>query len=186
MKTVHLPIELDELILRRVEYDDEADLFEYYGDPEVARFQFWIPRTIEQIDQIVAQQLETRLGDPGVPYMMVAVLKADGKVIGDCQLTITSVEDRQGEIGFAFNPRYSGRGLATRAVTAAIGFGFARLNLHRIVAAVDVRNERSWRLMERIGMRREAHFLHDARGKDEWIDDYVYAVLESEWTALGK
>ncbi|MGQ0633036.1 MAG: GNAT family N-acetyltransferase [Planctomycetaceae bacterium] len=58
--------------------------------------------------------------------------------------------------------------------------------MHRIVAAVDVRNDRSWRLMERIGMRRAAHFIHDARAKDEWVDDYVYAILESEWPPTAR
>jgi RimJ/RimL family protein N-acetyltransferase len=186
MKPALLPIELDQLTLRRVTYDDRSDLVEYYGNPEVSRFDFWDPQTIEQIDQRIAQQFEVGVGDPGVPLLLAAELKSEAKVIGDCQLTIDSIEDRQGEIGFAFNPAYSGRGLATRAVKAALGFGFAQLNLHRIVATVDVRNERSWRLMERIGMRREAHFLHDARAKGEWVDDYVYAVLESEWAAIAK
>jgi RimJ/RimL family protein N-acetyltransferase len=51
------------------------------------------------------------------------------------------------------------------------------------MAAVDVRNEPSWRLMERVGMRREAHFVHDNLMGDEWIDDFVYAMLEDEWHA---
>jgi RimJ/RimL family protein N-acetyltransferase len=186
MKTARLPIEIDELILRRVVYDDRADLIEYYGDPEVSKFQFWEAWSLEQIDQLIAQQLEIRIGDPGVPLILVAVLTSEAKVIGDCQLTINSVEDRQGEIGFAFNPAFSGRGLATKVVTAAIRFDFARLNLHRIVASVDVRNEKSWRLMERVGMRREAHFLHDAHAKHEWTDDFVYAILESELAPPGK
>jgi RimJ/RimL family protein N-acetyltransferase len=186
MKRDTLPFDIDELILRRVEPEDRADLFEYYGNPEVARYEFWDPWRIEQIDDLIAEQPQFRLGDPGVPIVLVAELKPEGKVIGDCQLTINSVEDGQGEIGFTFNPAYSGRGLATKAVTAALGFGFTRLRIHRIVAAVDIRNEGSWHLMERVGMRREAHFLHDAHAKGEWIDDYVYAMLETEWAAAAK
>src|SRR5262249_27418806 len=102
-------------------------------------------------------------------------------VIGDCQLTVTSVEDRQAELGFAFNPRYTGRGLATRAVTAVLGFGFVQLGLHRIIASTDTRNERSWQLTERGGMRREAHFRHDNFVNGEWMDSFVYAMLDDEW-----
>ena len=91
------------------------------------------------------------------------------------------MEDRQGELGFSFNPTYGGRGLATEAVYAALGYGFTSLGLHRIFAGVDTRNERSWKLMERIGMRREAHFIHANLEGEEWIDDFTYAILESEW-----
>ncbi len=178
-----LPIDVDELTLRRVEYDDRADLFEIYSNPEVARYQFFDPWTLGQVEQLVYSQSEVFAGDPGVPFVLVAVLRSEGKVIGDCQITINSVEDRQGEVGFSFNPEYSGRGFATKAANATLGFGFTRLNLHRIVAAVDVRNASSWRLMERVGFRREAHFVHDSLLNGEWIDDYVYSMLEDEWHA---
>ena len=120
-------------------------------------------------------------GDPGVPLVLVVSLDAESRVIGDCSLTITSFEDRQADVGFAFNPRYHGNGYATKAVNATLGFGFLELGMHRLSGASDVRNERSWKLMERIGMRREAHFVHDCHTKGEWIDDYLYAMLENEW-----
>jgi RimJ/RimL family protein N-acetyltransferase len=53
--------------------------------------------------------------------------------------------------------------------------------MHRIYAFVDTRNDRSWRLMERIGMRREGHFVRWRKIKNEWIDDYGYAMLANEW-----
>jgi RimJ/RimL family protein N-acetyltransferase len=176
-----LPIRVDQLTLRRVEYRDAADLFEIYSDPEVARYQFFQPWAPQQGEQLIYSQAEIFAGDPGVPFVLVAVLDSEDKVIGDCQITINSVEDQQGEIGFTFNPRFSGRGFATKAVSAALGFGFRHLGLHRIMAAVDTRNEPSWRLMERVGMRREAHFVHDNFVNEKWIDDYVYAMLENEW-----
>jgi len=178
-----LPIDVDELSLRRIEYEDRADLFEIYSNPDVARYQFFEPWTAEQIEDLVYSQSEVFAGDPGVPFVLVAVLRSQNKVIGDCQITINSVEDQQGEIGFTFNPEFSGRGFATKTVHAVLGYGFTRLSLHRIMAAVDVLNEPSWRLMERIGMRREAHFVHDNLMDGEWIDDYVYAMLKDEWNA---
>jgi len=178
-----LPIDVDELTLRRVKYTDGADLFEIYSNPEVAHYQFFEPWTPEQVEQLVYSQSDVFAGDPGVPFVLVAVIRANNKVIGDCQITINSVEDQQGEIGFTFHPEFTGQGFATRTVNAALGYGFTRLKLHRIMAAVDVRNEPSWRLMERIGMRREAHFVHDNLVNGEWIDDYVYAMLENEWHA---
>lgn len=59
-------------------------------------------------------------------------------------------------------------------------FAFQTLDLHRIYAGTDTRNERCWRLLERVGMRREAHFRHEYCIGGEWIDSYVYATLEGE------
>lgn len=176
-----LPLVTERLLLRRLSHTDAAALLAIYGNEENARYEFsgaWSP---EQVDDLIRSQSNVDLGDPGVPYFLAAVEQQTGAVVGSVQLTITSVQDQQGELGFSFNRNYGGRGLATEAVHAVLGYGFAFMGLHRIVAGVDSRNERSWRLMERVGMRREAHFLHASLEGDEWIDDLVYAILDHEW-----
>ena len=178
-----LPIELDNLSIRRVEYRDASDLLEIYSNPNAAKYEFEGLWTADDIEDLLHSQADIYAGAPGVPLMLAVELQETNKVIGCCQITINSVQDRQGEIGFTFNPLYCGRGLATRAVDASLGYGFTSLQLHRIMAAVDVLNERSWQLMERIGMRREAHFVHDNLVDGEWVDDYVYAMLDNEWRA---
>jgi RimJ/RimL family protein N-acetyltransferase len=176
---IRLPLFVDGLIVRRIFGDDFPDLMAYWSDPEVSLYQFWGPHSAEQVAAMIDGQLGVMPGDPGVA--LVLAVEQESTVIGDCQITITSVDDRQGEIGFAFNPRYTGRGLATRAVAAVMGFGFMQLGLHRIVAGMDIRNDRSWRLAERVGMRREAHFRHDNVVRGEWMDSFVYAILDDEW-----
>ncbi len=176
-----LPMVVDNLVLRRLTIDDAQDLFEIYSDPATARFQFWGPWDLEQVRNYLFSQLEIQMGDPGVPLVVCVILSSPQKLIGDCAITIQSIEDKQAEIGFSFNQSFTGQGHATKAVHAVLGFAFSELQMHRVVAATNVRNEPSWRLMERIGMRREAHFLHDSFAKGEWIDDYVYAMLDEEW-----
>ena len=66
---------------------------------------------------------------------------------------------------------------------AMLGLGFDDLHLHRIEGRCDPRTSRSWRLLERLGMRREAHFRENEIFKVEWGDEYVYALLASEWRA---
>jgi RimJ/RimL family protein N-acetyltransferase len=61
--------------------------------------------------------------------------------------------------------------------------GFAGLGLHRIIGRCDARNDASARLMERLGMRREAHFRENEIFKGAWGDEYVYAILAAEWAA---
>ncbi len=60
--------------------------------------------------------------------------------------------------------------------------GFDDLGLHRIIGRCDARNTASARLMERLGMRREAHFRENEWFKGEWGDELIYAMLDREWS----
>ncbi len=95
------------------------------------------------------------------------------------------MQNRKGEVGWFFNPNYQRRGYATEAAGALLDFGFKTMGLHRITAQCDVLNERSFSLMERLGMRREAHYLEKKLIKGEWHHQYAYAILEQEWDRLS-
>jgi RimJ/RimL family protein N-acetyltransferase len=82
-----------------------------------------------------------------------------------------------------FQPRYQGRGLATEAAEVVLRLGFEGLGLHRVIGRCDALNVASARLMERLGMRREAHLVHNEIFKGSWGDELVYAMLEDEWRA---
>jgi len=59
--------------------------------------------------------------------------------------------------------------------------GFEEYGLHRIVGRLDARNTASARVLERLGMRREAHFRQNEIIEGEWTDEFVYAILRPEW-----
>jgi RimJ/RimL family protein N-acetyltransferase len=82
---------------------------------------------------------------------------------------------------FVFNPDYQGSGLASDAAATMLRLAFDRLSWHRVSGSCDARNQASARLMERLGMRREAHFIENIMVKDEWTDELVYAILDHEW-----
>ena len=90
---------------------------------------------------------------------------------------------REREIGFALHSAYQGKGLAAEAAREVLRLGFEELGLHRIVAVLVDQNTASARLLERLGMRREAHHLHATYFKGEWTNEYVYALLDDEWRA---
>ena len=120
------------------------------------------------------------------------VIELDGSVIGDLMLAIedawaqAEVRDRaravQAELGWSLDPAYTGNGYATEAVAELIRICFEELHLRRVIAQCFADNEPSWRLMERVGMRRESH---DVRGSlhrsGEWLDGLAYALLADEW-----
>ena len=176
-----LPLVLGDLSLRRLRREDAADVLAYRGDPAVARQQYWEPLTPDAVLTLLADQAHIQPRMFGVPLILAA--EYEDKVVGDFALTVNIPEHSQGEVGFNFNQGYTGRGLATRGLAAALGFGFEQLGLHRITAAAFTENERAWRLMERVGMRREAHFVHDGFVRGRWVDVFGYAMLADEWAA---
>ncbi len=100
---------------------------------------------------------------------------------GDCGLHFPVGEPWQAEVGITLAPRAQGHGFAREALAAALDHLFGELGKHRVIASVDPRNAPSIRLLERLGMRREAHFRESVWDKGEWCDDVVYAMLAEEW-----
>jgi len=123
------------------------------------------------------------LDDEGKRLALAVVLPQRGTVIGEVMLLWLSREHQQGEVGFVFHPGYHGKGFATEAAEVMLRLGFANLGLHRIIGRCDARNLPSARVLERLGMRREAHFVHGDIFKGEWGDELIYAILDHEWKA---
>jgi RimJ/RimL family protein N-acetyltransferase len=117
---------------------------------------------------------------------LVLELKAERKVVGNVGLGVTDKERGQASVGWLLGCEYQGQGLATEAARALVAFGFGPLRLHRIYARTGSLNKRSWLLMERIGMRREAHFRQSHKVKGEWDDEFVYALLADEWRQIQR
>jgi len=178
------PIRTERLLLRPYAPGDVDALYAYQRLPEVARYLESEPRSRAEVEALVAQRAGAgAIHMAGQALHLVAELAGAGELVGDCVLFWRSQEHRAGEIGYVFNPAYHGRGLATEAAEALLRLGFDGLGLHRIVARCDARNVASARVMEHIGLRREAHFVQNEFLKGEWTDELVYAMLRSEWAA---
>ena len=182
---MNLPIETERLWLRKYEDKDLADILEYSSDAD-----FWLARNLDWSvsEEGVKEYWEAQRDvDPSTDpkwFSLVVELKAEGKVIGQVGIgVIKTGEHRQGTIGWLLGRKYQGQGLATEAARALVTTGFDHLGFHRISARTGRDNKRSWHLMERLGMRREAHFRESHVVKGEWRDEFVYAVLADEWRA---
>ncbi|MBB4893641.1 RimJ/RimL family protein N-acetyltransferase [Streptomyces olivoverticillatus] len=178
------PLSTERLLLRPFTSEDVEDVWAYQRRPVVARYMRWEPRDRRQSQEAVDQMAgEVQLAEEGDCLSLAVVSPDHGKVIGQVELVWLGEEDRQGEIGCVFNPDYQGKGLATEAASAALRLGFDELGLHRIIGRCHAGNSASARLMERMGMRREAHFIDTGIFKGAWREDYVYAMLRHEWRA---
>ncbi|MET8233268.1 GNAT family N-acetyltransferase [Micromonospora sp. NPDC005298] len=177
------PIRTRRLTLRPFTVDDLDDVYAYQSRPDVVRWMLGAePRTREQSRvSVLAMAGEDALRAEG-ECLTVAVVR-DGGVIGAVEVVWRSARDRTAEIGYVFHPAHGGRGLATEAVAAMVGWGFDEVGLHRVFGRCHARNEASARLMARVGMRREAHHVQSYLFDGEWADQLVFAVLASEWRA---
>jgi RimJ/RimL family protein N-acetyltransferase len=124
------------------------------------------------------------------------VVELRGEVIGDLMVTVEDgwaqaeildqAEQVQAELGWVLDPDREGHGYATEAVRELIRLCFEDLGLRRVTANCFADNEASWRLMERVGMRREIHTVRDSLHRSgRWLDGLGYALLADEWRKAG-
>lgn len=168
------------LILRPYLIDDLDALYDIQSRPEVTRYLLYDVRDRDQVRDVLEQRIQAD-GPERDAVDLAVVLPDSGVLIGDVVLFLRSKEHRQGEIGYLFHPDYGGRGYATEAARMLLQLGFEDYRLHRIIGRIDARNTASARVLERLGMRREAHFAENEIVKGERADEVVYAMLEDEW-----
>lgn len=179
------PLLTDRLVLRPFTRGDVDAVHAYRRRDDVARYLFDVPLSREECALAIQQRIgQVALENEGDKIVLAVDLASNGALIGEVSLIWRSVDARQGEVGWIFDPGYQGQGYATEAANAMFDLGFGPGDMHRISARCDVRNEASWRLMERIGMRREAHFREHAIFKSQWDEEFVYAILWREWQAM--
>lgn len=173
------------LILRRFKANDRDVFRAYRNDPEIARYQSWESCSAEEAVEFIAAQQSLQPCVPGQWFQFAIELKETAALIGDCAFKINEDDARQAEIGFTLAREYQQRGYGAEAVARVLDYGFAGLGLHRIIAVTDAENHASVALLERLGMRREAHYIQNIWFKGKWGDEFLYAILSNEWSATA-
>jgi RimJ/RimL family protein N-acetyltransferase len=172
-------IETGRLLLRRYEPDELAALHGLRSREEVVRWLYEPAATMEESRARLARRIgDTRFALSGDAIGLAVV--HDGAIVGDVSFFLTSAEHRQGEIGFIVHPDHQGHGFASEAARALVELGFGTFGLHRIVGRAEARNVASARVLEKAGMRLEAHLVENELVKGEWQSELVYAVRQSQ------
>ena len=172
------PIETDRLIIRKFRPNDYTALFGYLSDENVVRFEPYDPYTLEQ----AKREAEYRSHSD---EFFAVTLKEDGTLIGN--LYLGKRQFNCYELGFVFDRSWQMCGYATESAAALLGYAFGTLKAHRVIAECNPLNYRSHKLMERLGMRREAElkknvfYKKDSFGNPVWQDTLQYAILSEEW-----
>lgn len=175
------PVQTERLSIRPATPEDVAALWRFRGLDEVGEWLGWHP--VDQADWNKTYPEK---------YLDYLVVELNGEIIGDLMLSIgdgwgqreikEQAKGVQAEIGWTLDPAAAGRGYATEAAGALLDVCFGDLGLRRVEAGAFAANEPSWRLMERLGMRRESYSVKESLHRDHgWIDGVLYAILAEEW-----
>ena len=174
------PIRTERLLLRPWRADEIDTYHRLRRDPDVVRYLYDEPLDREGA-RAKLDGLRSELDAPG-QWINVAVERSDsGVVVGDVGIGWVSDFHRQADVGYSFLPEHHGLGHGTEAAAAMVDLPFSGLGAHRVSGRLDARNTASARVLERLGMRREADFVQNEWVKGEWTDEAVFAVLADEW-----
>lgn len=184
------PVHTERLSLRRASVDDAEAIWQIRSRPGVSD---WLTRAATDRDEFVAYTTApARLAKT----LVVELRHEPGTIIGDLMIAIQDpwaqyeVADRvrgvEAELGWVISPDHRGNGYATEAVLAMLSICFDRLRLRRVIANCFADNEASWRVMERVGMRREVHTIRESLHRSgRFLDGLGYGMLDDEWRARG-
>ena len=173
----------DRLVLRRFVPQDFEAYSAYRSLREIYRFLYRDPPSLEALRERFDARLNSSFSEDGDTLLCAVIRREDGALVGDVSLTFANKAALQAELGYTSNPAYAKKGYATEAAEAMITLGFEKFGFHRIFARLDAKNTGSVGVVERLGLRREAHLIENDRFNGVWGDEYVYAVLSCEWTA---
>jgi RimJ/RimL family protein N-acetyltransferase len=178
------PLETERLVLRPFAETDFDAVFAMRSDPDVARYLYWEPESEEDARKALARKItQVSLRSEGDVLALAAVERSGGRLVADVILQWASRQHATGEIGYIVHPDHAGRGYATEAAAPLLGLAFDELGLHRVIGRTEARNIGSARVLEKLGMRREAHLVENEFVKGEWQSEFVYAIIEREWRA---
>ena len=175
----------DRLVLRAMTDGDVDDIHAYQSRADVCRYLPFEPRTRDEVAEKVAKYSAALALTGEGDFWQLAISRASepGRVIGDLYFAIKSTENATAEIGWTVHPDFAGQGYMTEAASALLGIAFGILDLHRVFAQLDPRNDASIALCRRLGMREEAYFVEDLWFKGAWGDTAICAILDREWPA---
>lgn len=179
-----MTIETERLVLPEFREADWRDMLAYWSDPRYQRFYPEVSDPEQAVHGLVGRFVAAQAEQPRRAWQLAITLPGDARLIGNCGIRINDAAQREANIGYELSPEEWGHGYATEAAGAILRFGFDELGLHRVWAECVADNTGSERVLEKLGMRREAHFREHQWHRGRWWDTLIYALLDHEWRHL--
>lgn len=168
----------ERILLRPLKSTDASPFFTYRSDAQTNQYQGWIPDTIEEAEAFIGS-LAHEINVPDTWFQFAIINKASNTLMGDAGIHF--IDNHQVELGCTLDKRHQRKGYASEALRTMIHYLFKELKKHRITTSIDPANKSSIQLVERLGFRKEAHFVESLLIDGKWCDDVVYSILQREW-----
>ena len=178
------PLTTERLIIRALTADDLDRHHALFSNPEVVRYLYFGPFDRRGAQEHLARRSIVDLPSEGGWINFGVEVKGEGVLIGELAMGFISAAHAHYEVGYVFDPAFAGQGYATEGTAMIVELAISGLGAHRVSGRLDARNHPSARVLEKLGMRREAHFIQNEYVKGEWTDELVYAILATEWRAI--
>ncbi|MDD2923226.1 MAG: GNAT family N-acetyltransferase [Anaerolineales bacterium] len=175
-------LQTSRLVLRNFT-DADLDVFwTYRNDPEVAKYQGWeFPYPRERAVDFVSSMRERVAPKQGGWIQFAVALKDTDELIGDLGCYVKKEDVRQAVIGFTIASKYRRKGYAAEIIPCLLEYLFEDMDMHRVTADCDADNIASYRALEKVGFRREAHYVESFFFKGAYASEYYYGMLRREW-----
>jgi RimJ/RimL family protein N-acetyltransferase len=181
-----LRVQTERLALRRFEPSDLDAVVEYELDPRIMRYIRDPEPRAAVVAKVQAFLRPWSAAEGEWAGLVVARREAPEAMVGVVALRVVSRANGMVEIGYTLHPDAQGRGYALEACRWLLGFAFGELRAHKAIANCVRENQRSFRLMEKLGMQREGCLREHSRLGGRWHDELVYGLLAAEWRRGGE
>ena len=169
-------LESKRIYLRPYNIQDLEAVHEYASIPEVSKYQEWGPNTIDDTKNYLNLCIEKSNHQPAYDFEFAICLKENNKLIGGCRIWRITEQSSVLELGYIINPKYQKQGLALEAAKLLIDFGFNELHASVIYATCDTKNIPSYKVMEKLGMKRVGVIKNHKEFKGRKRDSYRYEI----------
>ena len=176
-----MEIVTERLLLREITWNDLESIHNLHSIAEVDEYNtLGIPKNMEETRELIRPDIEAKRMDPQSRYTWRIILQNSGEFIGLTGMILTNDKFKLGEIYYKLLPEYWGKGYATEVAKNLILAGFEKFQLHKVEAGVATDNERSIRVLEKVGMTREGLRRKILPIRGVWKDNYHYAIVEDD------
>ena len=181
MRRLVLPVHTARLTLREFDLSDFDAVYAYSSDPRVTRYLFFGPRDKDSTADYLEGLLESQKEVPRTRFELAVVETESDQLIGACDLSL--IERNVADLGYMLAQEHWGKGYATEIALRLLEAAFLGLRAERVISTVDVNNQASIRVLEKIGMRWEAVFRKHRRAKNRWWDCHLFVLPREVWEA---
>ena len=171
----------ERLVLRNYEPTDFERVHYYGSQPNFSKYEEWGPNSEEDTEKFIAAKIAESISNPRYIFDLAVCLKDQNLQIGGCGIRRDGKSSSVANLGWAMNPDYQNLGYTTEAARRLIEFGFNELNVLVIYATCDTRNGASYKVMEKLGMKRVGFIKEHKFIKGHLRDSYRYEILKADF-----